>query len=135
VLSEVSPPTALAPYAAAAITGANAFETMMRTWKYTLPAFIIPIAFTLNADGLGLLLQSSVTVILQSSVTAALGVTALAIAAGGRIKRSAHPVERGAAAVAGLLLVYPGTIEDVAGMLLLAAVLIAHLWRPAGQRV
>jgi TRAP-type uncharacterized transport system fused permease subunit len=39
VLSEVSPPTALSPFAAAAITGGNPFRTMMLTWKYTLPAF------------------------------------------------------------------------------------------------
>ena len=42
VLSEVSPPTALSPFAAAAITGGNPFRTMMLTWKYTLPAFIVP---------------------------------------------------------------------------------------------
>ena len=36
VLSEVSPPTALSPFAAAAITGGNPFTTMMLTWKYTL---------------------------------------------------------------------------------------------------
>ena len=38
VLSEVSPPTALSAVAAAAITGGNAFRTMLLTWKYTLPA-------------------------------------------------------------------------------------------------
>ena len=36
VLSEVSPPTALSPLAAAALTGGNPFRTMMVTWKYTL---------------------------------------------------------------------------------------------------
>ena len=50
VLSEVSPPTALSPMAAAAITGGNAFRTMMLTWKYTLPAFLVPFVFTLS-DG------------------------------------------------------------------------------------
>ena len=53
VLSEVSPPTALSPFAAAAITGGNPFKTMMLTWKYTLPAFLVPFAFTLSPEGLG----------------------------------------------------------------------------------
>ena len=57
VLSEVSPPTALSPFAAAAITGARPFPTMMLTWKYTLPAFVFPFAFTLSAQGVGLLMQ------------------------------------------------------------------------------
>ena len=60
VLSEVSPPTALSAFAAAAITGGNAFRTMMLTWKYTLPAFLVPFAFVLTDNGEGLLLQGSV---------------------------------------------------------------------------
>ena len=59
VLSEVSPPTALSPFAAAAITGANPFATMMLTWKYTLPAFLVPFVFTLTPQGLGVLMQGS----------------------------------------------------------------------------
>ena len=52
VLSEVSPPTALAAVAAAAITGGNAYRTMIATWKYTLPAFLVPFAFVLTAERL-----------------------------------------------------------------------------------
>ena len=58
VLSDVSPPTALAPYAAAAITGGDAMRTTLLTWKYTLPAFIVPFAFTLAPEGMGLLLRA-----------------------------------------------------------------------------
>ncbi len=36
VLSEVSPPTALSPFAAAAITGGNPYGTTLQSWKYTL---------------------------------------------------------------------------------------------------
>ena len=59
VLSEVSPPTALSPFAAAALTGGNPFATMMLTWKYTLPAFLVPFVFTLTPDGAGVLLQGA----------------------------------------------------------------------------
>ena len=57
VLSEVSPPTALSAFAAAAITGGNGFKTMMLTCRYTLPAFLVPFAFILAPKGEGLLLQ------------------------------------------------------------------------------
>src|ERR1044071_1679710 len=39
VLSEVSPPTALSPFAAAAITGGDPYKTTLQCWKYTTPAF------------------------------------------------------------------------------------------------
>ena len=35
VLSEVSPPTALSPFAAAAITGGDPYKTTLQSWKYT----------------------------------------------------------------------------------------------------
>jgi TRAP transporter 4TM/12TM fusion protein len=86
VLSEVSPPTALSPFAAAAITGANPFRTMMVTWKYTIPAFVVPFAFTLAPEGMGLLLLAPAATIAWSSLTAAVGVAALAFGAGGWLK-------------------------------------------------
>ena len=57
VLSEVSPPTALSPFAAAAITGGNPYGTTLQSWKYTLPAFVVPFMFVLDPDGVGLLLK------------------------------------------------------------------------------
>ncbi len=57
VLSEVSPPTALSPFAAAAITGGDPYRTTLQAWKYTLPAFVVPFVFVLDPDGVGLLLK------------------------------------------------------------------------------
>src|SRR6476469_8550464 len=51
VLSEVSPPTALSPFAAAAITGGDPYKTTMQAWKYTLPAFLVPFCFVLDPQG------------------------------------------------------------------------------------
>ena len=56
VLSEVSPPTALSPFAAAAITGGDPYKTTLQAWKYTLPAFVVPFVFVLDPLGVGLLL-------------------------------------------------------------------------------
>ncbi|HZI50858.1 MAG TPA: TRAP transporter fused permease subunit [Terriglobia bacterium] len=129
VLSEVSPPTALSPFAAAAITGANPFRTMMLTWKYTIPAFVVPFAFTLAPEGMGLLLRAPAQTVAWSSVTAALGVAALAFGAGGWLRRSANVLERALATAAGLLLIYPSFSTDVSGMAVLAAAVALHLWR------
>ena len=129
VLSEVSPPTALSPFAAAAITGGNPFRTMMLTWKYTLPAFLVPFAFTLSPDGAGVLLQAPLADILHAGGSAAVGVAALAMGFGGWLTRRATPLERAAAGCGGLLLVYPGAATDAAGVLLLAAAVALHLLR------
>jgi TRAP transporter 4TM/12TM fusion protein len=126
VLSEVSPPTALSPFAAAAITGGNPFRTMMLTWKYTLPAFLVPFVFTLSPEGMGLLLQADATSIAWSTATAAIGVGALAAGLGGWIFRAATMVERIGVGVGGLLLFLADRRLDIAGMVLTAAVLALH---------
>jgi TRAP-type uncharacterized transport system fused permease subunit len=58
VLSEVSPPTALSPFAAAAITGGDPYKTTLQCWKYTTPAFLVPFMFVLDPSGTGLLRSS-----------------------------------------------------------------------------
>ena len=59
ILSEVSPPTALSPIAAAALTGGDPYNTTVQAWKYTLPAFLVPFNFTLAPEGAALLLKGS----------------------------------------------------------------------------
>ena len=123
VLSEVSPPTALAPFAAAALTGGRPFRTMMLTWKYALPAFVVPFAFTLDPRGLGLLLQGGWTDILISSSTAMVGVAGLAMGLGGWLIGSAPMWVRALAAGGGLVLFYPAPAADVIGAAAVAAAL------------
>jgi TRAP transporter 4TM/12TM fusion protein len=129
VLSEVSPPTALSPFAAAAITGGNPFKTMMLTWKYTLPAFLVPFVFTLSKEGLGVLLQAPLVDIAIASGTAAIGVGALAAGFGGWIARAAAPAERVTLVIAGLLLFYAARWADLTGLAITAVVLILHFAR------
>ncbi len=126
VLSEVSPPTALSPFAAAAITGGNPFRTMMLTWKYTLPAFLVPFVFTSSRQGLGVLLQGPLADILIASLTAAVGVAALAAGLGGWIVRPARPAERVLLVTGGLLLSYAAGWADLTGLSILAVVSILH---------
>jgi TRAP-type uncharacterized transport system fused permease subunit len=129
VLSEVSPPTALSPFAAAALTGGNPFRTMMLTWKYTLPAFLVPFIFTLSPEGLGVLLQAPLQTIIITTLTAALGVVALAVGLGGWLWRAANRPERVLATLGGLLLFYASPLTDLAGAALCVLVLALHLLR------
>jgi TRAP-type uncharacterized transport system fused permease subunit len=121
VLSEVSPPTALSPFAAAAITGGNPYKTTMMAWKYTLPTFLVPFMFTLHPDGVGLLLKGSWENIAWTSVTAAVGLAALAAGLTGWMLMKTTWLERGLLLAAGLVLVYPSLIQDVIGLGLFAS--------------
>ena len=129
VLSEVSPPTALSPFAAAAITGGNPFKTMMLTWKYTLPAFLVPFAFTLSPEGLGVLLLAPLPDILTTVSTAVVGILALVMGLSGWLRQAATPLERTLATTGGLLLFYATAITDLAGAALFVTAIAVHLGR------
>ena len=120
VLSEVSPPTALSPFAAAAITGGNPYTTTMMAWKYTLPTFLVPFMFTLHPDGVGLLLKGPWGNIVWTTVTAMVGLAALAAGLTGWLIRKATLLERALLVATGLLLVYPGWLQDLIGFGLFA---------------
>jgi TRAP transporter 4TM/12TM fusion protein len=131
VLSEVSPPTALAPFAAAALTGGQPLRTMMLTWKYALPAFLVPIAFTLDPRGLGLLFEGPWIDIMLSTLTALAGTAALAAALTGAWG-CASPFVRALLTLAGLLLFHPAPMADAAGVVgLVAARLVRTVQKPA----
>ena len=148
VLSEVSPPTALSPFAAAAITGADPYRTTLQSWKYTLPAFLVPFVFVLDPMGVGLLLKlppggSWIDIILITLKTA-LGLAALGAAAQNWTLRRNTPIEGALLVVAGLLLVFPSLMEAlaealvgrdisytaVAGLVIGAAVVVWQAMRP-----
>jgi TRAP transporter 4TM/12TM fusion protein len=137
VLSEVSPPTALSPFAAAALTGGNPFRTTLLTWKYTLPAFLVPFAFTLTPQGTALLLRGTPAAILMTMASAAVGIVALGIGLGGRLRAEANVFERSLATFAGLSMIYVSAGTNLVGLALLGAAIAIHLARTrtsAGQQ-
>jgi TRAP transporter 4TM/12TM fusion protein len=131
VLSEVSPPTALSPFAAAAITGGDPYRTTLQCWKYTTPAFLVPFMFVLDPSGTGLLLTGSFKTLAGANwgsialvtFTAAVGILALCGAFQGWLFKKTTFYERAMLFVAGVLLVYPKTLFDVIGFILVAIVL------------
>ena len=137
VLSDVSPPTALSPFAAAAITGGNPFRTMMLTWKYCLPAFLVPFMFTLSREGSTLLLLGEGGGILTADplvatwtfVTACVAVAALAVTFGGWLLDQATLPERIIMGIGGLALLYASQTTDLVGGLLVLLGLAIHVLR------
>ncbi|GIE93350.1 C4-dicarboxylate ABC transporter permease [Paractinoplanes rishiriensis] len=132
VLSEVTPPTALAAVGASAITGGRTVPTMWQALKYALPAFLVPIAFVLTSSGSFLLARGSVLEVVWATGVAVLAVAGLAVATGGYVLGigPANTPSRVLAAVAGLLLLYlePTTIA-IGVATLAAAVLLAAVNR------
>ncbi|MBI5719652.1 MAG: TRAP transporter fused permease subunit [Burkholderiales bacterium] len=137
VLSEVSPPTALSPFAAAAITGGDPYKTTLQSWKYTIPAFLLPFMFVLDPAGQGLLLMGSTKALAQAdgwsialvTATAACGIAALAAGFQGWALRRTTLIERGMFIVAGFALVYPGLTADLIGFGLVAVALAMQALR------
>ena len=117
VLSEVSPPTALSPFAAAAITRADPYVTTLQSWKYALPAFLVPFVFVLDPIGAGLLLEFPAGMtwgwVVWVTIGAVAGVAALAFAAQGHILRPLGLVARTACFAAGVSLMFPDLVDDL----------------------
>ncbi|MBL8516457.1 MAG: TRAP transporter fused permease subunit [Betaproteobacteria bacterium] len=137
VLSEVSPPTALSPFAAAAITGGDPYKTTLQSWKYTLPAFVVPFIFVIDPFGSGLLLKLPKTLtwaahwqdiaLVIAMAFVAIG-TLAAGAQGWLLTRTTTP-ERIMLIVAGTLMVIPRSWFDAVGLGLLALVIVSQLAR------
>jgi len=127
VLSEVSPPTALSPFAAAAITGGDPYLTTLQSWKYTLPAFVVPFLFVLSPEGVALLLKmppdGSWASVAWIALTACVGIFALAAGTQKWLLTACNNTERWVLVASGLLLIYPAGVADAAGLAGFAAVL------------
>jgi len=107
VLSEVSPPVALSPSAAAAITGADVYKAMMQAWKYTLPTFLVPFMFSSNKLASNLLIVGSDPegFLIATSVSIA-SLLLLAIGSIGHIGVDLSKIERFLLIVSGSLLAF-----------------------------
>lgn len=127
LLSEVSPPTALSPFAAAAITGGNPFKTTMMAWKYTLTAFLLPFIFTVLPEGRALLLHwEGISAVggVWTILSAFIGIGLLASGCSGWLLRRSTALERSLTIAAALGFVLPYHIGSVTGAFLIAGVVL-----------
>jgi len=136
VLSEVTPPTALAAVAAAAVTGGDVIRTMWQTWKYTLPAFCVPIAFVLTDNGAGLLLERPAATVLFALAASALGVAALGVVSTGWLPGCGEvgAVGRAICVPAAALLLYLQPWAVTGGTAILAVTVLVFVIRKAVNR-
>lgn len=127
LLSEVSPPTALSPFAAAAITGGNPFKTTMMAWKYTLTAFLLPFIFTVLPEGKALLLHWEGIGMLSgvwTIVSAFIGIGLLASGCSGWLLRRSTALERAITFAAAIGFMLPYHAGSLAGAVLVGVVVL-----------
>ncbi len=133
LLSEVSPPTALSPFAAAAITGGDPYKTTMQAWKYTMPAFVVPFFFVLDPLGAGILLQlpKGATWLQVSWIVFMCFIAIAALAAGlqGWALRKTNWLERSLLILGGFLVILPTDLLDYVGLACVAAALGLQVMR------
>jgi TRAP transporter 4TM/12TM fusion protein len=124
ILSAITPPVALAVYAAAGLAKANLWETGWVAVRVGAAGFIVPFMFVFEPS---LLMIGHWSVILHSFVTATIGTICLAAGLFGYLLREARIWERVALVAAAVLLIKPGIATDLIGAGLLLAV-IAVQW-------
>jgi TRAP transporter 4TM/12TM fusion protein len=112
-IGAITPPVALAAYAAAGLSGANPFKTGLTAFRIGLIAYIVPFMFAYSPS---LLFEGSWDEILQALATASIGVMCITACTQGFLFRSLRPWSRPLFLIAGLLLVKPGPWTDLAGV-------------------
>jgi TRAP transporter 4TM/12TM fusion protein len=118
-LSALTPPVALAAFAAAAIANAKTWNVGWLGMKFALAGFVIPYMFVF---GPAMVLVGSPTEITLAIITGLLGTLALGAGVQGWLLRRATWVERGILIIGALLLIKPGWITDLIGLGLLIIV-------------
>jgi TRAP transporter 4TM/12TM fusion protein len=126
-LSAVTPPVALAVYAAASIGGAGLWGSGLQAVKFAAAGFIVPYFFIYNP---ALLFDGSWTEIGRAVLTGSVGVIALAAGLEGYLTRAATRLERGLFLAAAFLLIDPGFVTDVLGATILAVGILLQWLRP-----
>lgn len=125
-LSAITPPVALASFAAAAIANAKTWEVGWQGMKFALAGFLIPYMFVY---GPAMVLEGSPMEITLAVITGILGTMSLAAAVQGWLLRRARTTERILLFIAALALIKPGWATDVAGIGLLSIVFVMQYIR------
>jgi TRAP transporter 4TM/12TM fusion protein len=129
ILSAITPPVALAVYAANSISGGGLWQTGLASLKLGATGYIIPFMFVF---GPSLLMIGSWDRIFLTTVTAVVGVVALAASLHGYFLRPTRLFERVLLFGGAIVLIKPGLITDLIGFACLATVLLSQqAWKVA----
>ncbi len=124
ILSAITPPVALAVFAAAGLAKSDLWATGLAAVRIAATSFIVPFMFVYSPE---LLMIGDWPTIAMASVSATIGVMLFAAGLHGYfITHSAH-WQSALLAVAGLMLIDPHFITDVIGVALAAVVVFSQL--------
>lgn len=129
MLSAITPPVALAAYAAAGLANANPFRIALTACKFGIAAFMVPYFFAYHPVLLGI--GATPLVMALTVTTAIIGATSIAICVQGWLLRALNPVERIGFGAVALLLIDATLMTDLIGLVLLAALVAVQVF---GQR-
>ena len=116
IVADLTPPVALAAYAGAAIAQANPMKTALTSTKLAVAAFIVPYVFALNPAML--FVDTTVLEVITISITSFIGIFAVSAALEGYLFHHMPWYLRVASLVGGLMLIFPGIVTDLAGIVL-----------------
>ncbi len=122
IVADLTPPVALAAYAGAAIAQGNPMKTAVTATKLAIGAFIVPYVFALNPAML--FIDTSAVEVILICITSLVGIFAVSAALEGYLLRHMPVYQRLISVVGGLLLIYPGTVTDIIGLVLVAIVVV-----------
>ncbi|MBB3184154.1 TRAP transporter 4TM/12TM fusion protein [Halomonas fontilapidosi] len=129
VVSAITPPVALASYAAAGISGDNAMGTSVASFKIGLAAFIVPFMFFYSP---AMLMEGSWMQILRVGVTATLGIVLLASTVQAWFFGPVKAWQRLVMLVGAVCMIYGGIYSDVAGLAIGALMFLMQRGRHGG---
>jgi TRAP-type uncharacterized transport system fused permease subunit len=127
ILADLTPPTAISTYATASIAGSDVWRTQWTGMMLALSGFIIPFSFAY--DPALLLIDASLVHIALRTLAATLGIVMLGAGLIGYFRAPTAPWQRVVLLAGAVLLIFPGVVSDVLGLLAFVAVLVAQ--RPA----
>ena len=131
-LSAITPPVALAAFAASGISGAKAMDTGLCATRLGLAGFLIPYFFCFTP---AMLMQGNLIDILQVCVTSLIGIYLLAGGLEGYMWRILHKWERVLLIAAALLMVDSGGVTDLIGIAIGAAIIVSQKpWEKCAAR-
>lgn len=124
IIADITPPVALAAFAGSAIAKSNPLQTGIQASKLAIAAFIIPYMFVFNPAIL--LIDTTPLEITQMVITSIIGMIGVSTAMEGYLFTHVGKIERLFFLVGGLLLIDPGAITDIIGLVILATLFILN---------
>ena len=116
IIADITPPVALAAFAAAGVSGGDPIKTGVVSAKLAIAAFIIPYMFVLSPELL--MIDTTVPQLIWVLITAISGMISIGAGMIGYWYRDVKWYERILAIVAGLLLIYPEGVTDTIGLIM-----------------